>query len=229
MNIELDYWPLGRLTPYEANTKIHTEVDVELIAQSIERFGFNDPIGVDPDGEIIEGHGRLMAARMLGLEEVPVIILPDLTDKQKRLYRIAHNKIALRSNFDLNILVSILEDISGGDISLSALGFTDAALTSLRWADEQRMRRIEGEREAEDSDLDDTMGPEHEAPEQAAIPTAEIVWDSAEQKDRWKRFCKTIERLRGQKGTGALIGYIEDSGIIVTQEADDEQRTQTSD
>lgn len=71
--LKIEYVPIGDLKPYENNAKIHTDEQIEQIKKSIQEFGFNDPIAVWKDGEIIEGHGRLFAAKQLGLKEVPII------------------------------------------------------------------------------------------------------------------------------------------------------------
>lgn len=230
-NIAIEYWSIERLAPYAANAKIHKDNDVDLIAQSIERFGFNDPIGVDPGGEIIEGHGRYLAAQKLGLSEVPVLIVPGLSDRQKRLYRIAHNKVALQSTFNLSQLIETLHELSGGDISLTSMGFTDASLAGLRWADEDRMRQIEDAETARvqsqiDLGEEGGEGVQHVAPQSRRAPSYEIIWDTPEQRTRWNRFMKALEDEAGSKGTGVLIGYIRNSGALDARqdEAENEQR-----
>ena len=82
MNLSIEYVPISEITPYERNAKLHPEEQIEQIKRSIEEFGFNDPIAVW-HGEIVEGHGRLMAARELELDTLPVIKLDELTDEQR--------------------------------------------------------------------------------------------------------------------------------------------------
>lgn len=96
MNIAqtIEHWPLDRLRPYERNARTHSPEQVAKIAASITEFGFTNPILVDGADGIIAGHGRLMAARDLGLTEVPVIVLDHLTDAQRRAYILADNKLA---------------------------------------------------------------------------------------------------------------------------------------
>ena len=100
--------PTDALVPYAGNAKIHTEEQVEQIAASIEQFGFDDPVGVwhDADGNpvIVEGHGRILAAKRLGIEQVPTISLDHLTDEQRRAYVHVHNQTTLTSGFDLEAL-----------------------------------------------------------------------------------------------------------------------------
>ncbi len=117
MNVE--YIPVGQLKPYEKNARKHAEYDVGQIAESIERYGFNDPIGIwGKDNIIVEGHGRLLAAKKLGLKEVPCIRLDNLTDKQRREYAILHNKTAELSSWDFDLLAEDIGelDFSGFDI-----------------------------------------------------------------------------------------------------------------
>ena len=109
------------LVPYARNAKLHSKKQVGEIANSIEAFGFNDPIGVwtRPDGqlEIVEGHGRVMAAKLLGIEEVPIIRLDHLDDDGRRAYTHVHNQTTLTSGFDMPTLDLDLEDIPGFDWS----------------------------------------------------------------------------------------------------------------
>lgn len=113
------------LVPYSGNVKRHTEAQVDMIAASIEEFGFCDPIAVwhRPDGspEIVEGHGRLLALQRLGMEEVPVIILDHLSESEKRAYAIAHNELTLSTGFDFSILDEEVANI--GSIDMGLFGF----------------------------------------------------------------------------------------------------------
>lgn len=112
------------LTPYEHNARHHEPVDIDAIAKSIEAFGFNDPVGVwGPNNIIVEGHGRVMAAKQLGLKEVPCIRLDDLTDEQRRAYGLAHNKTAELSTWDAEMLPLELQDLPTYD--MTAFGFDD--------------------------------------------------------------------------------------------------------
>lgn len=105
MKLELVYLALDKLTPYEGNARKHEIQDITAIKKSIERYGFDDPIGIWSDKNIIvEGHGRLMAAKELGLESVPCIRLDHLTDEERRAYALAHNKTAELSSWDFAAL-----------------------------------------------------------------------------------------------------------------------------
>src|SRR3990172_9249254 len=100
----IELWPIDKLVPYERNARTHSDSQVAQIAASIAEFGFNSPILVDTNAGIIAGHGRLLAARKLGLTEVPVIILDHLSETQKRAYIIADNKLAELAGWNEEIL-----------------------------------------------------------------------------------------------------------------------------
>ena len=121
-DLQFEYLPIDDLTPYERNTRAHGEDDVAQIALSIQRYGFNDPVGIWSDRNIVvEGHGRLMAARSLGMTKVPCIRLDHLTDEQRREYGIMHNKTAELSEWDFEALESELADL---DLSAFGLSFS---------------------------------------------------------------------------------------------------------
>ena len=99
------------IVPYEKNAKLHPQEQIEQIKQSIQEFGNNDPIAIDENNVIIEGHGRYTALKELGYEEVDCIILKGMTKKQKDAYRLVHNKLTMNSDFDIEILMEELKDI----------------------------------------------------------------------------------------------------------------------
>ena len=120
--LKIEYLPVGALRPYERNARKHRKEDVQGIVNSIQQFGFDDPIGIwGPDNLIVEGHGRLLAAKQLGMETVPCIRLDHLNDEQRRAYALAHNKTAENSEWDFDILPEELESIV--DIDMSQFGF----------------------------------------------------------------------------------------------------------
>lgn len=130
MQMKLDYLSIDKITPYEKNARKHEDVDINAIVKSIKEFGFNDPIGVWGEKNIIiEGHGRLQAAKKLGMKEVPVIHLDDLTDEQRRAYTLAHNKTAELSMWDFEKLDEELSNIL--DIDMSDFGFDLSAIDIL--------------------------------------------------------------------------------------------------
>lgn len=129
MKLKVDYIPIEQLKPYEKNAKIHTPEQIEQIKKSIQEFGMNDPIGIwGKDNLIVEGHGRLQACKELGMKEVPVIRLDDLTDEQRRAYTLVHNQTTMNTGFNMNILADELDNI---DIDMSELGFLDSEEVNL--------------------------------------------------------------------------------------------------
>lgn len=102
---------IDEVIPYENNAKIHTDEQIEQIKKSILEFGNNDPIAIDKNNIVIEGHGRLLALKELGYKEVEVIKLGHLTDEQRKAYTLIHNKLTMNTGFDLDILMSELESI----------------------------------------------------------------------------------------------------------------------
>ena len=109
--------PIEELNPYENNAKLHPKEQIDQIVRSMEEFGNNDPIAIDENNVIIEGHGRLLALKQMGEKEVPVIRLKHLTDEQKRAYILAHNQLTLNTGFDEGILAAELESIVGIDMA----------------------------------------------------------------------------------------------------------------
>lgn len=118
--LKIEYIPVDDLQPYPLNTREHDDYDVGQIRKSIEQYGFNDPIGIWHDNIIIEGHGRLMAAKQLGMETVPVVRLDHMTDEQRRAYGILHNKTAELSAWDFEKLELELSDL---DLSMFDIDF----------------------------------------------------------------------------------------------------------
>jgi hypothetical protein len=100
------------ITPYENNAKLHPQEQIEQIKKSIIEFGNNDPIAIDENNVIIEGHGRYLALMQMGEEEIECIRLTHLTDEQKRAYILVHNKLTMNTDFDFNILDSELSNIT---------------------------------------------------------------------------------------------------------------------
>lgn len=128
MKLKVEYIPINELKEYENNAKIHTEEQVEQIKKSIQEFGMNDPIGIWRDNIIIEGHGRLMACKELGFNEVPVIRLDNLTDDQRKAYTLIHNQTTMNTGFDLDILNEELQSI---ELDMSDFGFDDIELDDI--------------------------------------------------------------------------------------------------
>lgn len=119
--LKIEYMSTDELKPYERNAKIHTDEQIEQIKKSIQEFGMNDPIAIWKNNEIIEGHGRLIACSELGIDQVPVIRLDELTNEQRRAYMLVHNQLTMNTDFDVDLLNVELDDIT--DIDMSDFGF----------------------------------------------------------------------------------------------------------
>ena len=110
---------LSKLKPYEKNAKLHPEDNIEAIKKSIKKYGFADPIGVwGKQNIIVEGHGRYLACKELGIEEVPCIRLDHLTDEERREYTLLHNKTTLMSDFDIDLLGEELLELDLSEFDL---------------------------------------------------------------------------------------------------------------
>ena len=187
MELKIEYLPVGELKAYDRNTRKHQEKDVTEIAKSIEKYGFSDPIGVWGEKNIIvEDHGRLLAARKLGIETVPVIHLDHLTDEERREYAIMHNRTAELSGWDFEMLAKEMEDLDLSEFDLDIAGF-----------------------DMEDNDFDTQELEEVEAPEPPAEPTAKP--GQIYQLGRHRLMCgdstnpKDVERLMDGEMADALI------------------------
>lgn len=118
--LKIEYVDINSIKPYKKNAKLHPKEQIEQIKKSIEQFGMDDPIGIWKD-EIVEGHGRLIACKELGYTEVPIIRLDHLTDEERKAYTLAHNKLTMNSDFDLDILNDELMNFD--TIDMSDFGF----------------------------------------------------------------------------------------------------------
>lgn len=124
-------FPVADLIPYARNSRTHNEEQIAQIMASIKEFGFTNPILIGGDNVIIAGHGRLLAAQRLGLKEVPVIRLPDLTETQRKALVIADNKIALNAGWDEKMLALEMKELEESDFNLDILGFSEDELKEL--------------------------------------------------------------------------------------------------
>lgn len=130
-DLTIEKVPLEQIYDYEKNIKTHDEEQIIAIAQSIDKFGFNNPILVNEKGEIIAGHGRYAAAQLLELDTVPVIRLKHLTDTQARLYRIADNKLSEKGKWDLDMLKIEINELEALTDTSKNLEITDTGFDIL--------------------------------------------------------------------------------------------------
>ena len=113
----------SELIPYINNSRTHSDAQINQIASSIKEFGFTNPVLIDEQGGLIAGHGRVMAAKKLSIEEVPCIVLDGLTEAQKKAYIIADNQLPLNAGWDLDTLRLEVESLQELDFNIDLLGF----------------------------------------------------------------------------------------------------------
>ena len=132
-DLELEYLPPGALTPYPRNARTHSRKQIQQIASSIESFGFTNPILIDKTSMILAGHGRVAAAKLLGMTRVPCVRLENMTPAQKQAYVLADNKLALNAGWDEELLALELKELSILDpaFDIGLTGFTIAEVDGL--------------------------------------------------------------------------------------------------
>lgn len=207
MKIEL--WDIDKIIPYENNVKIHDQKQIEKIAESIRRFGWDQPIVVDKNGVIIKGHGRTLAAKHLGLDKVPVLVRDDLTDDQVKAARIADNRVAM-GDIDTEMLQEELRKI---DLDLS--GIFDAK--ELRFLNDVDLTEVAPEAVVPDivSEMEDEGERESEYIRQAEESEVKITdilgfrTIKAKQQRAVARLISRIEEETGKLGADAFVAFAE--------------------
>lgn len=129
--VKVDYRHIDDLIPYAMNARTHSPEQVEQIARSIGEFGWTNPVLVDGSDGVIAGHGRILAARMLGIEEIPCIVIPDLDETQRRALVLADNQLALNAGWDEEMLKAEIEALIGAEFDIGLLGFPDDDIKAL--------------------------------------------------------------------------------------------------
>ncbi len=168
-SLQIEYRPLESLIPFSRNARTHSDEQISQIAASIREFGFNNPILVDGAHGVISGHGRILAARKLEIEILPVIELAHLTDTQKRAFILAENKLAERAGWDQELLSLELADLGAAGFDLELTGFDDSEIQSLLAKDS------DDDSDGSDSTADDVP----ETPAKAVTRTGDI-WSIGE-------------------------------------------------
>ena len=138
------------LIPYARNSRTHSDAQVAQIAASVREFGWTNPVLVDGENGIIAGHGRVLAARKLGMEEVPCIELAGLSDTRRRAYIIADNKLALNAGWDDELLAIELHELNAADFDMALIGFDAGELSAAMGLDEE----LDGEAPKIDEGID---------------------------------------------------------------------------
>ncbi len=130
-DLQMEMMPVASLAAYAANARMHPSEQVAQLAASIAEFGFNVPVLVDDAGVLIAGHGRVLAAKALGLDAVPAIRLGHLTEAQARAFRLADNQLALNSTWDESLLAAELQALRADEFDIGVIGFDQAMLDRL--------------------------------------------------------------------------------------------------
>lgn len=127
----IEFWPTSKLQPYEKNPRLHSDEQISQIAASFIRFGMVMPILVDSAAGVIAGHGRLEAAKLVGLKKVPVVILDGLSEEEKSAYVIADNKLAENASWDKELLSEHVEVLLAKDFDMGVIGFSKDEIDQL--------------------------------------------------------------------------------------------------
>lgn len=147
--MQIESIDIAKLKPYLKNNRKHSEQQIQRIAKSIQEYGFNQPLVVDENHEIIIGHGRLLAALALGHKTVPVKIVKDLTEEQKRAYRILDNKLQNDSEWDFENVESELEYLKAHDVDLEAWGLSEMMTPDFEPINESEQSRLDEKKQIE--------------------------------------------------------------------------------
>ena len=135
--LKIEYLLATDLVPYENNSRIHSQQQVDQIKRSMTEFGFTNPILLDEHNGIIAGHGRLQAAQELGINLVPTILLKGLTETQRKAYVIADNQLALNAGWDSSILAQELSELEKLNFDLDLIGFDNSEISGLMFEDKE--------------------------------------------------------------------------------------------
>jgi ParB-like chromosome segregation protein Spo0J len=159
---KVEMWHLDRLIPYAKNARTHSPEQIAQIQASIQEFGFTNPILVDGADGILAGHGRLAAAKDMGLAEVPVIVLDHLSAEQRRAYILTDNQLALNAGWDMELLQQEIVGLNLADFDLSLLGFDDDRIASL--LDPEGIDREDEGSPEEFKEVDEDIETDHRCP-----------------------------------------------------------------
>jgi DNA modification methylase len=163
MNMRIEYMSVHALRPYAGNARTHSRKQIRQIAKSIERFGFNNPVLIDDDNQIIAGHGRVEAAKLVGIDQVPTARLSHLSEPDKRAYILADNRLAEKAGWDREILAIELQALIDLDVDVELTGFETGEIDLI----------LDEAREAKDG----PPGPEDAVPTYAAGPAVSRLGD----------------------------------------------------
>ncbi len=205
--LKVQLWPIDKVKPYDKNVKVHDEKQVKKIAESIQKFGWDQPIVVDKDGVIIKGHGRTLAAKSLGLKQVPVLVRDDLTPDQVKAARVADNRVAL-GDIDTEMLQ---DELRGIDVDLSGifdkkeLKFLDSDLMEIN--EESVVTDIVEEMDAQEEEMAQSI---QKIDEKDIRVSQALGFGKVKNKDQRPiaRFIARIEEETGKTGADAFVEFV---------------------
>jgi len=187
----IQIWPLEKLKPYDKNPRTHSEEQIEELAGLIQQFGFTAPILVDENAGILEGHGRLLAAKRLGLAEVPVVELTHMTEAQKTAYIVSANRIAEKAGWDSALVAEAYRAVEEAGLDPAITGFAPEEIEALE-------RALEAASELpgmDEGDLDRSRGLGN------PVISYTVIFDDEAQQDRWFEFLRWLKRRDDLEGT----------------------------
>lgn len=190
---KLEYIKVEELKAYARNARTHSEEQIEQVIQSIQEFGFTNPVLIDEENELIAGHGRTEAAKRMGMTDVPAIRLIGLRDEQKRALRIADNQIALNAGWDEEILSAELEALSLADFDMDLLGFSLEELDNYLTRD---VGQSEGDDDYENYAESGSLVKRYGIPPFSIFDTRSGDWQA--RKTAWREY--GIESEKGREG-----------------------------
>lgn len=190
---KLEYIKVEELKAYARNARKHSEEQIEQVIQSIQEFGFTNPVLIDEENELIAGHGRTEAAKRMGMTDVPAIRLIGLSDEQKRALRIADNQIALNAGWDEEILSAELEALSLADFDMDLLGFSLEELDNYLTRD---VGQSEGDDDYENYAESGSLVKRYGIPPFSIFDTRSGDWQA--RKTAWREY--GIESEKGREG-----------------------------
>ena len=202
------------LIPYARNSRTHSDAQVAQVAASIREFGFTNPVLIDGKNGIIAGHGRILAARKLGLETAPCIRLSHLTENQKRAYVIADNKLAMNSAWDEEMLGLELADLREADFDLGLIGFDNSAIEEFLNPPEPEI--------AEVINHDKTMAERFENYDESIIRQVILVYTMTEYDAAIEAMGQYAEQHGLSNNTEVVNHLLETNGYAISQRQTEE-------
>jgi hypothetical protein len=216
-HLPIELWDISKLVPYEKNAKKHPAMQIATLAKSIKRLGIANPLNITPDGTIITGHGRRLAALSLGWDKIPVIVRTDLNETEADALRVSDNLTA-STDYDTELMKSVINDLNAEFDDMGSLGMEDAELK--RMTDEFDSLGDDSVFSDNITEAVETKQAENTAREAEIDATAAPVSDALgfkrvtiEQSRRVRAFMTYVESCTGKKGAEALVAFIETQGV----------------